>query len=78
MSWSALTQRTAVETTATDSSTSQMMNKLDSPLSGLHTHDYDDTFHFMSMVESGAHAFTVRVFDPVILVLNGADRSAIL
>ena len=45
--------------------------------SWLRTQDYENAVHFMKVISPEAIGFTARIFDPVIVVLSGSDRSGV-
>ncbi|KAF7846442.1 hypothetical protein BT93_L4372 [Corymbia citriodora subsp. variegata] len=41
------------------------------------TQDYENAVHFMNLVKPGASGFVAKIYDPLVVVLGGADRSGV-
>lgn len=76
-SWAAITSKHNLPSTEFDGTSPPPMNQTRHPSNWLRSQDYGNAAHFMNIVKPGAYSFTARVFDPLIIVLAGADRSGV-
>jgi len=74
-SWSALTESQTLTPPAFEAISTPSTDQTRYPPSRIRMQDYDNALHFMSIVKPGAHSFTARVYNPLIMVLSDADRS---
>ncbi|GAB7348569.1 hypothetical protein MBLNU459_g6959t1 [Dothideomycetes sp. NU459] len=53
------------------------MNQTTHPSHWLRTQDYENAVHFMNVVKPGSNGFIAKIFDPLVIVLAGSDRSEV-
>lgn len=72
-----LFEQQSLPVTEFDGTPSLLMNQSRRPDSLLRTQDYENAVHFMDVVKPGATGFTVKIYDPLVIVLSGSDRTGI-
>lgn len=72
-----LFEKQGLPTTEFDTAPHIPMNPARHPASWLRTQDYENAVHFMDAVKPGATGFIAKIYDPLVVVVAGSDRSGI-
>lgn len=72
-----LFEKQGLPLTEFDGTSPPPMNQTRHPSNWLRTQDYENAVHFMNVVKPGSKGFVAKIFDPLVIVLAGSDRSGV-
>lgn len=72
-----LYEKQGLPLTKFDGTSPPPMNQTRHPSNWLRTQDYENAVHFMNVVKPGSKGFVAKIFDPLVIILAGSDRSGV-